>query len=210
MTEKRITFISSENKLEGILYEPEESDNIVSVVLHPHPLYGGSMNNNVVNAVCDILYKNGLGALKFNVHGVGRSTGNFEGFSKAHKDVKNSIIFLRELYDNIGFIGYSWGSYAGLKALYNDNTIKFLVGISIPVSLWNYKFLTKEKSKQPKFFIVGKYDNFCDLNRFKKIFEKIPIENKAYKVISTDHFYVGVEEEAANYVLDFINNHVNK
>lgn len=210
MTEKRITFISDENKLEGILYEPRESDDIMSVVLHPHPLYGGSMNNNVVNAVCETLYKNGLGAFKFNVHGVGRSTGNFEGFSKAHEDVKNSISFLRRAYNNIGFVGYSWGSYAGLKALYNDNSLKFLIGISIPVSLWNYKFLTDDISKQPKFFVVGKYDNFCDIEKFKKIFEKIPVKNKDYKVIPTDHFYGGFEDDAANHVLDFIKTKLNK
>lgn len=206
MTSRNIFFESGENRLEGVLYEPEDKDILISIVLHPHPSYGGSMYNNVVDGICSILNKNNFGAFKFNVSGVGRSSGHFEGFKKAHEDVKNSIEYLRNNlgYNKIGFIGYSWGSYAGLKALFDDNSIIFLAGVSPPINLWNYNFLTKKESKQPKCFVVGEYDNFCDSDKFEELFEKIPVEKKVLKLIPTDHFYMGYEEMAANFILDFI------
>ena len=209
MVGKILTFNSNNNKLEGVLYEPKGDKKVISIVLHPHPEFGGSMHNNVVNGVCEVMQEFG-GAFKFNCSGVGGSTGRFEGFSKAYEDVKNAVLFLREElnYINIGFIGYSWGSYAGLKALIEDNSMKFLCGISPVISMWNYNFLTKNTSKQPKCFVIGENDTFCNNNKFIKIYEKIPIENKAYKILSTNHFYAGYEKLAANFILKFIQNQI--
>jgi len=206
MTIENIKFKSGINELEGVLFRPKDNESIVSIVLHPHPEYGGSMHNNVVDGVCEILYSNGLGAFKFNVSGVGNSTGRFEGFEKAYDDVKAAVSFLRKEFKNIGFVGYSWGSYAGLKALIYDNSLKYLCGIAPPVSLWDYSFLIDEKSLQPKCFILGEYDYFCDVDKFLRIFEQIPISKKAYKILPTDHFYLGFEREAANFILNFILN----
>jgi alpha/beta superfamily hydrolase len=56
MQQQRITFPSGSLKLEGILYLPEGNGPFPGVVVcHPHPLYGGSMDNNVVDAVCGAL-----------------------------------------------------------------------------------------------------------------------------------------------------------
>ncbi|MHA1229123.1 MAG: alpha/beta hydrolase [Candidatus Helarchaeota archaeon] len=210
MVGKYLKFESGENELEGVLFEPGDKNNIISIVLHPHPQYGGSMNNNVVDGVCNVLSKNGLGAFKFNCSGVGNSGGRLEGFERAFLDVKNAVKFLKKDYENIGFIGYSWGSYAGLKALIDDNILKFLGGISPPVSLWDYSFLTKESSKQPKVFVIGENDFFCDKNRFIQLFNQIKVEKKAYKILPTDHFYVGYEEEAGKFILEFITQNILK
>ncbi|MHA1270435.1 MAG: alpha/beta hydrolase [Candidatus Helarchaeota archaeon] len=201
---KYLTFKANKNELEGVLYEPINNEELMVIVLHPHPEFGGSMYNNVVDGVCRILNSNGIGAFKFNVSGIGKSTGKYSGFDQAHEDVKLAVNYLKKDYNSIGFVGYSWGSYAGLKALITDNTIRFLCGIAPPVLLWDYNFLTTPTSKQPKCFIIGEYDNFCNKVRFLNIFDKIPIEKKAFKVIYTDHFYVGHEEEAGNFILEFI------
>ncbi|MHA1312270.1 MAG: alpha/beta hydrolase [Candidatus Helarchaeota archaeon] len=204
MTHKYLTFYSDKNKLEGILYEPKENSKTVSIVLHPHPEFGGSMDNNVVNGVCEVLNKNGLGAFKFNCSGIGRSTGYYGGFSQAHKDIISAVEFLKSDFENIGFIGYSWGSYTGLKALYLDNSIKFLCGISPPLSFWNFDFITDKASKQPKVFVIGEYDEFCNKEDFINLFEKIPVKQKSYKILPTNHFYLGFETLAGEFILDFI------
>ena len=80
MIQKRIEFPCREILLEGIFSLPEGEDACgLVVVCHPHPLYGGNMGNNVVEAVCRTVGSKGLAWLKFNFRGVGRSGGNFAG-----------------------------------------------------------------------------------------------------------------------------------
>jgi len=45
------------------------------VVCHPHPLYGGDMRNNVVDALVRALSETGVAAVRFDFRGVGRSGG---------------------------------------------------------------------------------------------------------------------------------------
>ena len=52
MNEERVSFSSGDLTLEGLLAKPDGSDPVRGgVICHPHPLYGGSMYNNVVDAV---------------------------------------------------------------------------------------------------------------------------------------------------------------
>ena len=41
------------------------------VICHPHPQFGGSMDNNVVWALCDAFVERGYVAVAFNFRGVG-------------------------------------------------------------------------------------------------------------------------------------------
>ena len=62
--------------LEGALSWPQGAGPFaVVVVCHPHPLYGGTMDNNVVLAVCQALYGESMVAFRFNFRGVGGSQG---------------------------------------------------------------------------------------------------------------------------------------
>src|SRR5439155_1037306 len=58
-------------KLEGALHLPEQTPAPGIVVCHPHPLYGGDMRNNVVDAICDMAVAEGVAALRFNFRGLG-------------------------------------------------------------------------------------------------------------------------------------------
>jgi alpha/beta superfamily hydrolase len=52
----RVRFPSGELSLEGILAIPQGTGPFPAVIVcHPHPLYGGSMDNNVVNSLCEAL-----------------------------------------------------------------------------------------------------------------------------------------------------------
>ena len=74
MEEQHVTFSSGTLMLEGLLAQPEGLKPVRgAVVCHPHPLYGGSMYNNVVDAVLAAMWKKGWATLRFNFRGVGES-----------------------------------------------------------------------------------------------------------------------------------------
>jgi alpha/beta superfamily hydrolase len=63
-------------KLETVLAEPDAGHpRGIAIVAHPHPLYGGTMNNKVVYTLFKALLELGFIAVKFNFRGVGQSGG---------------------------------------------------------------------------------------------------------------------------------------
>lgn len=204
---KKIRFQSQELSLEGILYLPESEENLPAIIVcHPHPDFGGSMDNNVVNAVCDKVYKSGISALKFNFRGVGISEGKSTGGKEEHKDVLSAFNFLIEQEkidkNRIGIVGYSFGAYVGLKAGIDEERIEVLVGISPPITFFDFYFLKNES--RPKFFVIGENDSFVQIDKFKIFFETLQ-EPKSYKIISSvDHFWIGKEEELSKEIYKFL------
>jgi hypothetical protein len=90
-----------------------------AVICHPHPRFGGSMDNNVVAALEDILFAAGLSTLAFNFRGVGGSDG---AYGDMHGEIEDAIAALDFLAEWPGAVparlvlaGYSFG---GLIALF--------------------------------------------------------------------------------------------
>ncbi|MHA1129421.1 MAG: alpha/beta hydrolase [Candidatus Helarchaeota archaeon] len=206
---KSIHFFSDGLKLEGVLYAPDERPNLaVVIVLHPMPQYGGSMDNNVVDAVCEEL-STWMGAMKFNCRGVGRSEGVSTGGREEGRDVQAAIQFLKkhELFNQnrIGFVGYSWGTYVGLPVTFNNPDVKVLVGISCPVGMWNFNYL--KACQKPLLLTVGKRDQFAPLAKVKILFETLA-HPKDLVLFETDHFYIGHERELAIHVSKFLKKYI--
>src|SRR5260370_37728109 len=78
MKEVPISFRSGELTLEGLIANPG-GDAPAAVVCHPHPMYGGSMFNNVVEAILGALWELGYATLRFKFRGVGWSEGESGG-----------------------------------------------------------------------------------------------------------------------------------
>ena len=90
---KRVT-IEGEERLEGVLREGAGKGAVV--ICHPHPLYGGSMWNNVVDALETGFFQAGFTTLKFNFRGVGGSTGRYDEGVGEMRDVAAACLFLKE------------------------------------------------------------------------------------------------------------------
>src|SRR5277367_4107094 len=64
--------------LEVIVEDPGTAGSSFAVICHPHPLYGGTMDNKVVTTVARALQETGMPTLRFNFRGVGASAGEFD------------------------------------------------------------------------------------------------------------------------------------
>src|SRR5271163_2662156 len=93
MQEVQVTFRSGDLTLEGLLANPGGNAPAV-VVCHPHPLYGGSMYNNVVDAVLAAMWQAGYATLRFNFRGVGASDGEHDGGPGEVDDAVAAMAFL--------------------------------------------------------------------------------------------------------------------
>ncbi|MGH7918144.1 MAG: alpha/beta hydrolase, partial [Candidatus Binataceae bacterium] len=94
MDERRVTFTSETLTLEGLLTMPSGNPVRGGVVCHPHPLYGGTMYNNVVEAVLEAMWRLGWATLRFNFRGVDDSEGEHSGGLGEAEDARAAVDFL--------------------------------------------------------------------------------------------------------------------
>ena len=72
---QRITWRGEVGAIEGLLDQPEGASRGVAVVAHPHPLFGGTMDNKVVQTLARAFVQCGWTVARFNFRGVGASEG---------------------------------------------------------------------------------------------------------------------------------------
>jgi len=88
------------------------------VVCHPHPLYGGTLDNKVVYTIARAFVDLGVPAIRFNFRGVGGSTGQYdEGYGETD-DVLAVIAYGRERWPgaSLWLGGFSFGGAVAVRA----------------------------------------------------------------------------------------------
>lgn len=211
MNQKRIEFPCQGIMLEGIFSSPEgEGPFGLVIVCHPHPLYGGNMDNNVVEAICRAVGKQGSASLKFNFRGVGRSGGNFAGGIGEKEDARAAISFgaTQEKVDGerIGICGYSFGSIVAFAVAVEDVQVKAVAGISPfvqPPDLLNHYL-------RPKLFISGTHDEWVDVQDIERLVQNLPEPKELMIQPGVDHFWVGSESPMAEKVSRFFAKYFTK
>jgi alpha/beta superfamily hydrolase len=206
MKQARVSFPSGELFLEGILAIPEGAGPFPAVIVcHPHPLYGGSMDNNVVYSLFEALTQASLASLKFNFRGVGGSQGEFGQGIGEQEDVEAAISFISTVKGvnskRIGLAGYSAGAGFALPVGLNDVRIKAMAAVSPSLSMFDFDFL--KVCPKPKLLISGGRDNFTSADQFLEFCQNLP-EPKEYESIEgVDHFWWGYESGMAAKVTAF-------
>src|SRR5262245_27688108 len=123
-------------RLEAILKQPREGPaRGVALVLHPHPLGGGTMHNKVVFRAAAALNDAGLVTLRINFRGVGQSTGTHDEGYGEREDARAGLEYLAQNYPEheITLCGFSFGARVGLEVGMSDDRVTRLISIGTPV-----------------------------------------------------------------------------
>jgi alpha/beta superfamily hydrolase len=185
---ERISFLSEDYEIEGLLNQRDEKKGVV--VTHPHPLYGGDMYNLVVESIVHVYHMKGYSTLKFNFRGVGRSQGAYDNGIGEQKDVLSALSFLANMgMERIDLAGYSFGAWVNAHAIQKDTVTKQMIMVSPPVGFMDFNSIVTMDTL--KFVVTGNRDDIAPADVIKKM---IPIwnPNARFEVIDgADHFYGG-------------------
>ena len=190
--EKRIHFLSGSLKLEG-LYAPGKSAK-GAVISHPHPLYGGDMENDVVHLITRTFQGAGWTTLRFNFRGVGESQGTYDEGMGEREDVAAAVTFLKgKGLDSVVLAGYSFGAWVNARAALDLPEITSSVLVSPPVDLMDFSFL-KGDSKT-RLIVVGHRDAFASTDRIQALAKVMPVPPEIRFIPGADHFFSAGSEE---------------
>ncbi|MDT5061899.1 MAG: uncharacterized protein QOH63_2358 [Acidobacteriota bacterium] len=202
----------SHGRLEAILKEPRERRGRgVALVLHPHPLGGGTMHNKVVFRAASALNDAGLVTLRINFRGVGSSTGTHDEGHGEIEDVRAGLDYLTEHYGNapVTLAGFSFGSRVGMEVGIADERVCDLISIGTPVDKYDFTFL--KMCRKPILFVHGDRDEFGAPAKVRALAASLPAEAKPrVEVIkNADHFFEGHLDEMKRIITEWISERMN-
>ena len=176
---------------EGLVLEGvwQSGDPPAAVVAPPHPLYGGSFDNPVVNEIAHALYRQGSASLRFNWRGVGASQGRTTGdLGAAERDYRAALeLVIENSGAPVTAAGYSFGAAAALRLGLHDDRVTKLVLVAPPVEL--IKALDLERLQKPVRIVVGSHDEFAPADELSELCSLLP-DARVGVIRDADHFFV--------------------
>ena len=193
-------------QLEAILKEPRQGPpEGVALVLHPHPLGGGTMHNKVVFRAAAALNDAGLTVLRINFRGVGQSTGVHDDGRGEQDDVRAGLDYLSQEYpgQQITLCGFSFGARVGLEVGIHDPRVDYLISIGTPLDKYDFSFLSQ--CHKPLLLVHGEHDEFGDVERLRKLAADLEKNTTVRLVVipGAGHFFEGGLDELKRAITDW-------
>jgi alpha/beta superfamily hydrolase len=176
-------------QLEGILKATGDAIRGAALVLHPHPLFGGTMHNKVVFRAAAALNDAGLVVLRLNFRGVGQSTGKHDEGQGERDDARAGLDYLAANYPDqeITLCGFSFGARVGMEVGVADERAKRLISIGTPVDKYDFRFL--EGCLKPTLFVQGDRDEFGGVDRLRELVAKLKAPTELKIIKGAGHFF---------------------
>ena len=139
-----VLFPGPEGRLEGRYHPQKIKDAPIAIVLHPHPQFGGTMNNRVVYNLHYAFRGMGFSVLRFNFRGVGRSQGEYDQGIGELSDAASALDYLQSQNPNskhCWVAGFSFGAWIGMQLLMRRPEITGFVSVAPPANMYDFTFL---------------------------------------------------------------------
>lgn len=206
-----VIFNGPDGRLEGRYHQSKKPDAPIAIVLHPHPLHGGNMNNRVVFIMFNNFVERGFSVLRFNFRGVGRSQGAFDNGVGELSDAAYAFDWMQQFNSNSPFCwigGYSFGALISMQLMMRRPEIEGFVSISPPAGTEDFSFLAPCPSSG--LIIHGDKDTHVPLDAVKKLAQKLDGQKNISVNLSivkdADHFYKDNMDNLSKEVASYLDN----
>ena len=212
MRQSAVSFKAKGLNFEGIVATPDDVGSPVPgvVICHPHPLFGGNMDNNVVIALSFSLADQGFATIRFNFRGVGNSDGEHTKGEKEHEEVLGAFELLKAWPGvdgrKLGLAGYSFGTSVILGSSAVQKKAKSIALVSPNIRALSDTPL--KKSKMPTFIITGSRDKLVEAEDLQENLDAFANAPRFEVVNGADHFWGGMENKLVGLVAEFFAEHL--
>ncbi len=208
-----VFFYGPAGRIEGKYYQAQNDKAPVALVLHPHPLYGGSMNNKIVYSIYKSFVQCEMSVLRINFRGVGKSQGEFDGGIGELTDAATALDWLQlhnPLASQYWIAGFSFGSWIAMQLIMRRPEINNFIAVSPPVNKFDFSFLSP--CPIPGLIVQGNQDSIVDETSVVALADKLSKQKHIkveYKSINgADHFFRTKMEDLEIAISDHVNNFI--
>lgn len=211
----RVYLDSPAGKLEGMYHQSEDLRSPTALILHPNPLYGGTMNNKITYHLYKIFVSNNFSVLRINFRGVGNSSGKFDNGIGELEDVNTTLDWLRtqnEKTSHYWVAGFSFGAFVGMQGIMRRPEIENFIAVSPPASRYNFSFFSP--CPVSGLIIQGSEDEISKPSETTKLVSMCQRQKSVaveYKIIDgADHFFVDCMEELDSSIDTYIKQRMDR
>lgn len=175
------------------------------VLCHPHPLYGGSMDNAVLLMIARILREHAgdrVAVLRFNFRGVGDSGG---GYDQGRGEVYDALAAMGAVHAAhplvpITLLGYSFGSWVALRAASHDPRVERLALVAPATRIFAYD--EPMRPGLPIEIAVGDHDEFVEVHEARSLAERLGA--RLHVIEGAEHNFLRQRRIVADRLLPFL------
>lgn len=184
----------SAGRIEARYLPNSQPDAGIALILHPHPLHGGTMNNKVVYTMYNAFSKQGFSVLRFNFRGIGRSQGQFDNGEGELSDAADALDWLQNNNPNAKscwIAGFSFGAWIAMQLLMRRPEIESFVAVGLPANMYDFSFLAPCPTSG--LIVHGQNDTVVPHDAVEKLLKKLSHQRGItlqYDLVeNADHFF---------------------
>jgi alpha/beta superfamily hydrolase len=204
-----IVLSGPEGRIEAKYHKSYKKDAPVALILHPHPLHGGTMNNKVTYTTYQAFAQKGFNVLRFNFRGVGKSQGNFDNGEGELSDAAAALDWLQGENRNASTFwvcGFSFGAWIAMQLLMRRPEIEGFVAVSPPANMYDFNFLAP--CPVSGLMIQGTADEIVPVDAVEHLAKKLSNQKGIHvtfdKIEGADHFYTGKLSLLLNKISEYL------
>lgn len=205
-----VIFNGPEGRIEGRYYPSEKKGAPIALVLHPHPMYGGTMNNKVTYNIFQMFARHGFSVLRFNFRGVGRSQGKFDEGEGELMDAATALdwLQLQNQDSNVCWVGgFSFGAWIAMQLIMRRPEIEGFIAVSPPANMYDFSFLSPCPSGG--IIVQGDKDDVVNEESVSKLAAKLATQKGSkvnYSMVrGADHYFRNHMDELNKLMDDYLN-----
>lgn len=196
-------------RLEGRYQHSKDPNAPIALILHPHPQYGGTMNNKVVYTLFHTFVQQGFSVLRFNFRGVGRSQGTFNRGEGELSDAASALDWLQTYNPNAKacwIAGFSFGAWISMQLLMRRPEINGFISVAPPANLFDFTFLAPCPASG--LIVHGNQDDVVPQEAVQKLVDKLKHQKDIhiqFKVAEgANHFFADQMDQLGEIVTDYL------
>jgi len=131
---ERLFIDGGAGRIETVLERPQDAPRGLALVAHPHPLYGGTLDNKVVQTLAKTFVELGYAALRPNFRGVGESDGVHDEGRGETEDLLSVVAQAKRDFGDLPLVlaGFSFGAAVQTQVAQRTQPLRVvLVGVAV-------------------------------------------------------------------------------
>ena len=189
-------------RLEGKYYKNPKFGSPVAIVLQPHPQYGGTMNNRVVQLTYNTFLECGFSVVKINFRGVGKSEGVFDNGQGELSDAAAALDWIEREnldYSQCWVSGFSFGALICMQLIMRRPEVNNFIAISPQPNVYDFSFLSPCPTSG--LMIYGKKDELVPIQYIDELDKRLSMQKgikvEFQSIPEANHFFSKNENNLA-------------
>jgi uncharacterized protein len=201
---ERLALPGQAGELEALIEVPQRlSPATFAVICHPHPLYGGTLDNKVVYTLARAFQEFGAATIRFNFRGVGASEGGFGDGLGETDDALAAIVYGRNRWPGatLWLGGFSFGGAVAIRAASLANAAQL---VTVAPAISRVDVSTAALPDCPWLIVQGDADEVVDPRELVAWVARLTPSPQVTVLAGAGHFFHGRLHELRAAIVEYL------